>query len=390
MSRTWRPTRNSGRLRVCHLGKYYPPARGGIETHVHALAHAQSKLGLDVRVVCVNHVGSSTTEEHDGDVSVTRCGRIAEIAKLDICPRLHHVLKHIDADILHLQVPNPTMLLGLAAMRAKIPLVITYQSDHIRLKIRGALLRPIERVVFGTARAIITTSDNYTAGSQFLRQYRNKIHVVPLGIDITRYVRPEESALDESRAIRRKYGRPLWMSCGRLIHYKGLTTAMRALADVPGTLLVIGDGPERSRLEADAVRGGVRARVVFLGAVQNVVPYFLAADALWFPSNAKSEAFGLVQVEAMAAGCPVINTNIPGSGVPWVCPNEEAGLTVPVGDSAAFAYAARRIATDEKLRRRLGEGGRARARHFFDQSLTASRCVDVYRHSLAASNLPHR
>ena len=88
------------------------------------------------------------------------------------------------------------------------------------------------------------------------------------------------------------------------------------------------------------------------------MPYYLAADAFWFPSNARSEAFGLVQVEAMASGCPVINTAIPHSGVPWVSPHEETGLTVPVDDPAALAAAANRLLTEPGLRDRLGAAGR--------------------------------
>ena len=108
-------------------------------------------------------------------------------------------------------------------------------------------------------------------------------------------------------------------------------------------------------------RWASRDRVVFLGddaAIRTIVPYYLAADAFWFPSNARSEAFGLVQVEAMACGCPVINAAIPHSGVPWVSPHEETGLTVPVDDPAALAAAANRLLDEPGLRDRLGAAGR--------------------------------
>ena len=106
-------------------------------------------------------------------------------------------------------------------------------------------------------------------------------------------------------------------------------------------------------------------RVVFLGTLPHyldVVPYYLAADAFWFPSNARSEAFGLVQVEAMASGCPVINTRIPHSGVPWVSLHEETGLTVPVDDPAALAAAANRLLTEPGLRDRLAAAAPAAGR----------------------------
>ncbi|MGL4554807.1 MAG: glycosyltransferase, partial [Gemmataceae bacterium] len=107
-----------------------------------------------------------------------------------------------------------------------------------------------------------------------------------------------------------------------------------------------------------------------------------AATALWFPSNARSEAFGFTQVEAMASGCPVLNTAIPGSGVPWVSRDGESGLTVPVGDAAALARSANRLLTEPGLRARLAEGGRERARREFDDTAMARRTRDVYLSAL--------
>ena len=100
-------------LSVCHLGKYYPPAPGGIESHVRTLAVAQAELGLDVRVLCVNHEPGPTRTDRDGLVEVTRLARAAKASKLDMCPELVTALRGADADILHLHVPNPTMILAL-------------------------------------------------------------------------------------------------------------------------------------------------------------------------------------------------------------------------------------------------------------------------------------
>src|SRR5690348_10322094 len=102
-------------IRVCHLSKYYPPAPGGIETHVRTLALAQAERGAEVRVLCVNHDGRVTVVERDGSVEVTRFGRAASAAKIDVCPGLARALARVEADVLHLQVPNPTMILALLA-----------------------------------------------------------------------------------------------------------------------------------------------------------------------------------------------------------------------------------------------------------------------------------
>ena len=116
----------------------------------------------------------------------------------------------------------------------------------------------------------------------------------------------------------------------------------------------------------------------YLSAAELIGAY-RAATALWFPSNARSEAFGLVQVEAMASGCPVLNTAIPASGVAWVSRHEESGLTIQVNDPAALAAAANRLLHEPGLRERLAATGRERAQREFDHRVMAERCLEVYR-----------
>lgn len=372
-------------LRVCHLGKFYPPAPGGIETHVRTLVQAQAALGAEVQVFCMNHQPGPTVVENDGPVEVIRFGRAASAAKLDLCPDLVDALRRVEADVLHLQAPNPTMLLATLFARPEPPLVVTYQSDVVRQRLRAVLFRPFERLAYRRVRAILPTSPTYPSGSRFLRPYADRIQVLPMGLNLEPYLNPSSEVRAEADRIRQTHaGGPIWLGCGRLIYYKGFLNAIRALTRVPGTLLLVGDGPDRPRLEAEANRLGLSDRVVFLGAMpyQKVVPYYLAADAFWFPSNARSEAFGLVQVEAMASGCPVINTEIPHSGVPWVSRHEETGLTVPMDDPVALAAAAARLLNEPGLRERLADAGRERARREFDHQVMAERSLSIYRRVL--------
>lgn len=367
-------------IRVCHLGKYYPPAPGGIETHVRTLAQAQAALGADVQVFCMNHQEGATVEESDGPVRVTRFGRVASAAKLDVCPDLAARLRRVEADILHMQVPNPTMILALLASRTRLPLVITYQSDVVRQRLRAVLFRPLERLAYRRVAAILPTSPTYPPGSRFLRAYGDRLQVLPNGVDLQPYLEPTEADRAEADRIRAEYPGPIWLGCGRLIYYKGFLNAIRALTRVPGTLLLVGNGPDEPLLRAEARKLGVEERVRFLGGMpyQAIVPYYLAAHAFWFPSNARSEAFGIVQVEAMASGCPVINADIPHSGVAWVSLHEQTGLTVPVDDPLALADAANRLLTEPGLHARLAAGARARAVAEFDHRTMAERSLSIY------------
>jgi rhamnosyl/mannosyltransferase len=186
--------------------------------------------------------------------------------------------------------------------------------------------------------------------------------------------------LQTAAVLRREHGQPLWLAVGRLVYYKGLEVALRALVHVPGKLLIVGEGPLRRELDELAGQLGVASRVIWTGRLNDddLTGAFHAATALWFPSNAKSEAFGLVQVEALACGCPVINTAIPDSGVAWVSPHEETGLTVPVNDPQSFSAAARRLIDDPSLRERLSRRARERAATEFDAELMARRTLAVY------------
>jgi glycosyltransferase involved in cell wall biosynthesis len=396
-------------IRIAHLGKFYPPAPGGIEAMVQTLARAQAAQGCDVRVICVNHAGktesvssaakgarSRTVKETDGAVRVTRLGRRWSLGGLDICPELRGTINALQSsgpdgvDVLHLHTPNPTMMIPLAFARWRIPAVITHHSDIIKQKIRKIALAPLESRVYQSAACIMATSDRYIAGSSLLQRNKPRVTAVPLGIDLEPFLNPTAAILASAERWRAAYPGPLWLAVGRLVYYKGLDTAIRALANVPGKLLVIGSGPLRSELEALAASVGVADRVIWHGHAtpDDLAGAYRAARAFWFPSNAKSEAFGLVQVEAMASGCPVINADIPGSGVAWVSPDGVSGFTVPVNDPSAFAAAARKLADDHALHARFAAGGQQRARDEFAAHVMAERTIAIYRSLHTAPGMP--
>lgn len=386
--------------RVVHLGKYYPPAPGGIEAHTQALARAQAALGADVRVVVVNHAagGRDATfdrfartrpaDDADGPVRVARVGRWASVLKLDVAPGLRAALRRVrrdPPDVWHLHAPNPAMMLAVLADPRVRPLVVTHHSDIVRQRVSKYAVRPLERAVYRRAARVLPTSREYVAGSDLLRRFADKLTPVPLGLDLAPYREPSAAAVAHAAALRGRHGAPLWVAVGRLIYYKGLHVALAALRDVPGTLLVVGTGPLEADLRATAAALGVADRVVWAGhaTADELVGAYLAATALWFPSVARSEGFGLVQVEAMAAGCPVVNTAVPDSGVAWVCRPGREGLTAPVNDPAAFAAAATRLLAEPGLRARLAAAGRARAVAEFDWMVMGRRTLAVYREVLA-------
>jgi glycosyltransferase involved in cell wall biosynthesis len=383
-------------LRVCHLGKFYPPARGGMETHVQTLARAQARAGAKVQVVCVNHQDATSADvtwkllgatptvvESDGGVQVTRLGKRATVSRFDVCPSLPATLLKLreeKVDVVHVHAPNPTMFVALATLPAFATLIVTHHSDVVKQRVLGRVFAPVERLVHERTAMVVATSEAYVDGSPVLKGLGPKVAALPFGLDLDPFVHPNEAALAWERRLRAEFGQPLWLAVGRLVYYKGLVTAIDALARLPGRLLVVGTGPLKADLEAHAAKRGVSDRIEWLGHVEQdkLVGAYRAATALWFPSNARSEGFGLVQVEAMASGCPVINTAIPHSGVPWVSRHGETGITIPVGDVRALVTASRRLLDELGLRERFAVVAVERARREFNDVAMARRSFELY------------
>ncbi|MFM7440131.1 MAG: glycosyltransferase, partial [Snowella sp.] len=358
-----------------------------IESYIQTLARTQSCLGADVHVLCVNTFGNNkepltvrthTTHELDMDVKVTRVGRLFSLMRFDFCRGLIHEIQNLIQEpntILHLHTPNPTMLFALSillSVKKDIPLVITHHSDIIKQKILKFAVRPLEYYIYQKSSLTLATSSNYIEGSKFLRAFRKKLNYAPLVSDIDKYKKPHKNAIEFGQSLKEKYGDTIWLSVGRLVYYKGLNIAIQALQKVRGTLIIIGIGPLEKELKTLVKNLGLENRVVWLGNLteDELIGAYYAATALWFPSNARSEAFGLVQVEAMACGCPVINTNIASSGVPWVSRHEKEALTVVPNNPIAFSDAANRLLSEPHLRDRLSIAGLHRSDDFSSLNVT--------------------
>jgi len=191
------------------------------------------------------------------------------------------------------------------------------------------------------------------------------------------------------RTIQAKYGTRIVLAVGRLVYYKGFEFLVRAMAKVHGHLLIVGDGPLRRALQDEAQITGVSDRVHFLGEIQNsgLLPYYRASQVFVLPSIARSEAFGIVQLEAMACGKPVVNTRVD-SGVPFVSIDGVTGFTVPPRNSDALTSAINRLLNDPELCARFGEAGKRRVEAEFTAPLMARRTLDIYENVTGSQVTP--
>jgi glycosyltransferase involved in cell wall biosynthesis len=356
------------------VGKFYPPHMGGIETHLRALC-AELRKSLDVEVIVANEDRARVEEILDG-VPVYRMPTWLTLASSPLCPEMIPRLRAFRGEIMHLHLPNPVAVLAYLASGYQGRLIVTYHSDMVRQKVLGRAFEPFLHAALRRCAAIITTSPNYLESSSVLARHKQRCHVIPLGVRIEDFDHSDPNAVSD---ILRQYGERLIVSVGRLVYYKGFEHLIRAMAHVQGTLLIVGKGPLDRSLAALASRLGVADRVHFLGKVDHdkLVACYHAAKLFVLPSVARSEAFGIAQVEAMAASLPVINTSLQ-SGVPFVSPHGQTGLTVPPGDPGALAAAINSLLSNPELRVSLGNAARSRAWQEFSLDAMTSRTAALY------------
>ncbi|HST22065.1 MAG TPA: glycosyltransferase [Blastocatellia bacterium] len=366
------------KLKVLHIGKFYPPYLGGMETHLQSLC-TELKNFVNLKVVVANDSRESLREVVGG-VDISRMGTLFTFAAAPVCPGLLQEIRESEADIIHLHLPNPIAILAYLASGHKGKLVITYHSDIIRQKVLGALFEPMLHKALKRCSAIIATSPNYIESSSVLSMYKDRCDVIPHGIELDRFYEYDKAGVDK---IREKHGSRIVISVGRLIYYKGFEYLVQAMENIDGRLLIIGDGPLRESLIQQAKDRGISDRVVFLGEIANISPYYQAADVFALASVARSEAFGIVQIEAMACGKPVVNTNLD-SGVPFVSLHGETGLTVPPQDADALASAINLLLDKDDLRAQYGKAARRRTEQEFSLDCMVSRTLQLYEKVMSA------
>jgi rhamnosyl/mannosyltransferase len=363
-------------MRILHLYKDYYPVLGGIENHVKLLAEAQAARGYDVTVLVTSRDQHTRGQWLNG-VRVIFAGRLATVASTPLGTELFRLCARETPDIAHLHFPYPWGDLAHTLLGHARKTIISYHSDIVRQKNLLRIYAPFLRRTLAHADRIIATSPRYVETSPFLAPHAAKCTVVPYGIDAARF---ETANRAQVAQIRNQFGERLVLFVGQLRYYKGVEYLIRAMAKVDGRALIIGSEPttRRAELEALACEVGVADRVFFLGEKDAELPAFYhACDVFVLPSVERSEAFGIVQLEAMAAGKPVVSCDVD-TGVAWVNQDGVTGLVVPPRDVNALASALNRLLPDRDLRERLGTAGRTRVRAEFTMEKMVERIARLY------------
>jgi len=370
-------------MKVCMVSKHFLPYAGGLEVRVRELSRWLAKKGESVLVLTSHEDGTRSREIIDG-VEVKRSHVIFNVFNALFAPGVFLDLMRSDYDVIDVNLPDPvnSVFAFFVSLAKGKPLHVTYHADIIRdglLYMPFKLLyAPLQWLVLIRARKIFVTSPNYAGSSPSLRGFMDKVVVAPSFVDPKRY----NTSVDGMK-VREKHKvgkKKMVLFVGRLVGYKGVEYLIRACGGIDDLVLVIvGDGELRGSLEG-MVREKGFGNVVFAGQItdEELPSYYAACDLFVLPSVTRQEAFGLVLVEAMACGKPVVSTDF--SGMPYVV--GDAGLLVGPRDDSALREAILKIARDRPLSQKLGKKAVERVEKLFTKDVVCVVIWNVYKSSV--------
>ncbi len=315
-------------------------------------------------------------------MKVIKAARVVEVASTPFSLAMAVEATELNPDVINLHMPFPPGDIVAHTVRGQPPLVVTYHSDIVRQRRLLQIYRPLLEATLAHARRIIVASRPYLDSSRFLRPHTAKCRIAPYAVDAARFATFDAG---EIARLRRLWRGPVLLSVGVLRYYKGLHILLAAMRELDATLVVVGEGPEGPRLQALAAELNVADRVHFAGRVsdEDLPSYYQAADIFVLPSHLRAEAFGIVLLEAMAAGLPLVTTEL-GTGTSAVNHHGHTGFVVPPDDPHALARALKVLLADQHLREHLGQHGRQRVLQEYTAPLMVERTMAVYREALAA------
>lgn len=369
-------------MKVLQISKFFPPVMGGIESVAWELAEGLNRAGLRCDVLCSNQAPRTQHEVADAGYRIIRAASWGMLLSTSVAPAMLGLVRKLanDHDILHVHMPDPMAAVALFAARPRSRVVVHWHSDVIRQRRAMRLYDPLQRWLLDRAEAVVVTSRAYAEASGPLQAVADKVHVIPIGI--SDHLTP--ACRDHAGEIRRRYrGRNIVFALGRMTYYKGFDVLISAASRLPDDCVVLigGDGELLDELHHLVLQRGLAGKVHFLGHIDDdqLGSYFLACDVFCMSSTMRAEAYGVAMVEAMAAGKPIVATDIAGSGVPWVNVHEVTGFNVPVRDSEALAAALARLLADEPLRVRMGDAARRRYLAEFNARQMIDKTISLYR-----------
>ncbi|WP_280076939.1 glycosyltransferase family 4 protein [Pseudomonas fulva] len=365
-------------IKVLHFFKtYYPDSMGGIEQVIFQIAEGTQAHGIEPEVLYLSSRGAARNEPV--------ANHLTHRAKLDL-----HVASTgfslsafkdfaelaRKADIVHFHFPWPYMDLVHFATRLNKPTVVSYHSDIVKQKWLLKLYQPLMNRFFSSVDRIVASSPNYAAHSPVLTQFKDKVSIIPYGLDRSTY--PKASA-EKLAYWRQRLGERFFLFVGALRYYKGLDYLLEAARISGLPVVIMGGGFLEQQLRQQASDAGL-SQVQFLGGLpdEDKVALLKLCYAFTFPSHLRSESFGISLLEAAMYGKPLISCEM-GSGTTFINLADQTGLVVPPRDAPALAQAMQQLWDDPAQAQAMGAAAQQRFENVFTASAMANAYAELYR-----------
>ena len=367
-------------MKILQLGKFYP-IRGGVEKVMYDLMTGLSEEGLKCDMLCAACDDDDVGDDMLNTNATLMCTKtFAKVKATMLSPSMISKMRRIcnEYDVVHIHHPDPMACLALYMSGYKGKVALHWHSDIIKQKKLLKLYQPLQNWLIERADTIIGTSPVYLQSSPWLKKVQDKTVCLPIGVV------PLEVDEEKAAAVRKKYeGKKIVFSLGRLVPYKGYKYLIDSAQYLDDSYVVLigGGGPLKASLKEQIDSSGLHDKVKLLGFLsdEEVAAYFGACDLFCMSSVYATEAFGIVQIEAMSAGKPVVATKIPGSGVSWVNAHKESGINVEPKDSEALANAFKRILESEETYNAFSEQASQRYRDMFTKEKMIENCIEIYK-----------
>jgi len=359
--------------KILHIGKYYYPFRGGIERAMKDICdYLKDEFEF---TVLVSNEEKIETIEYINDTKVIRIPRLAKYSNMPVSISFIKWLKKLDYDLIHVNMPTPIAELFCLLHKTNKKILATY---HCKMYKTGtSLYLPFQKMFLKKTDKIIVATKGLYSNSEILHNFKDKIEFIPLSVESSKFSYREN--IENPYPDSDKTFKILFV--GRLTEYKGLgylIESMKYTGD-DSQLHIVGTGKLENELKELVNTLRLDDRVKFYKGIDDdsLVGFYQYCDVFVLPSVNVGEAFGIVQLEAMAAGKPVINTYLK-SGVPEVSINNETGFTVEPKDSEALAGAINKLKSDKKLCEKFGQNGINRVKKYFDKNVIMGKYRDLY------------
>ncbi len=366
-------------MKILQVNKLYSPHIGGIERVIQDISEGLNEK-YDIEVLVCQSKGKTSDEKING-VKVKRSGSIGTYFSMPVSFSFFRYFKKMsrDADIVHVHLPFPLADIACLLSGYKGKVVISWHSDVVKQKKMLTFYKPIMKAFLKRADCIFVATPGHISGSAYLKPYSNKCRIVPYGINAEIYERAERMPVLTEKLTDSSSKKLLFT--GRLVYYKGIDVLIRSMKNTSDCeLFIAGDGVLHDQLLDEVQKAGISSRVHFLGVLSDkeLKAAMSDCDIFILPSVENSEAFGIVQMEAMVYGKPVINTSLP-TGVPYVSPDGISGITVEPKNETALADAINLLVHDDSLREKYGRQAYSIVREKYDMPNVMKLISSIYQ-----------